>query len=419
MSELINNREQRIEVMKNLVRQLHSGAQEEAVRCQLEDLLEEVDYADVFTMERQLIQEGISVESIQELCDMHTRVLARHLDPVETPETTPGHPVHTFLQENRELLIRIKEIRRLYAQIEKMDDEEDALPVMRDIQAQLNDLMDVDKHYRRLENLLFPLFEKKGITGPPAVMWGKHDEARHILKETTRGLQAIDHIPAGEAKAFNSLGVDAAVSAVEDMIYKEEKILFPTALDTLDEAEWHQVYLETPEIGYCLYVPEDEWAPSKAAASNVIQSEKIPTAGGRVQLPTGSFSLQELAAALAVMPFDVTFVDREDVVKYFSPGKDRVFDRTKAILGRKVQYCHPPKSVDVVERILEDFKSGSEDRARFWINMGPRMILISYYAVRGEDGSYLGTMEVTQDVTEIRKLEGEQRLLDYDASPAQ
>ncbi len=134
----------------------------------------------------------------------------------------------------------------------------------------------------------------------------------------------------------------------------------------------------------------------------------------RVQMPTGSFQLEELIRTFSALPFDLTFVDKDDTVRYFSPGKNRVFERSRTILGRKVQYCHPPKSVHIVNQILADFKSGDQDQARFWIQMGPRLVYIVYYALRGEDGSYQGTLEVTQDATGIRELDGERRLLEYD-----
>jgi len=411
MNKPTEDRQQRIETMKKLVRQLHEGAAEEEVRRQLETLLDKADYADVFQMEMQLIEEGIPQESIQKLCDAHTRVLSGHLDRQETPETQPGHPVHTFLKENRELARRIQQIRSLMEEVEGLEEGEDALPVMRKITGALYDLMEVENHYRRKEHLLFPYLEKKDITGPPAVMWGKHDEIREGLQEAVQGLQGLKELPADEARAYNARTVSKAVTAVEDMIYKEEKILFPTALDTLSEQEWYQVYLESPEIGYSLYVPGEEWEPE-----DIQPAEMLASAGenGRVRMPSGSFKMDELLSLFSTLPVDLTFVDQDDTVRYFSPGKDRVFERTRADLGRKVQNCHPPKSLHTVLRILRDFKSGAQDRARFWIQMGPRKIYIVYYALRDEDGSYLGTLEVTQDITEIQKLEGERRLLQYD-----
>ncbi len=416
MSELIDHRQERIEIMKALIRQLHEGTGEGKIRRQLETMLDEADYADVFEMEVQLIEEGIDQESIQELCDTHTRVLSNHLDLQETPQTNPGHPVHTFLQENVELTVRCQKIRLLMEEVADLEDGGDALPLMRDIQGLLNDLMDVDKHYRRKENLLFPYFEKKDIPGPPAVMWGKHDETRRMLRLTIQGLQDIDRLRAAEARAYNTLAVGAAVSAVEDMIYKEEKILFPTALDLLTDREWYQITRQSPEIGFCLYDPEFEWRPE---GIEVDEAPAFPGQEGRIQMPTGAFKLEELLAVFSTLPVDLTFVDRDDTVRYFSPGKERIFDRNRAILGRKVQYCHPPKSVHTVNRILKDFKSGAQDRAQFWIQMGPRKIHIAYYALRDEEGSYLGTLEVTQDITEIQALEGERRLLEYDEPPTE
>lgn len=414
MSELIDNRQQRIEIMKSLVRQLHEGSEEGKIRRQLETMLDEADYSDVFLMEVQLIEEGIDQESILELCDTHTRVLSGHLDLQETPETNPGHPVHTFLQENKELTLRTQKIRFLMEEVQGLDYGADGLPLMREIHGLLNELMDVDKHYRRKENLLFPYFEKKDIPGPPAVMWGKHDQTREMLQLTIQGLQEIDSIRAAEAGAYNLLAVQPAIESVDDMIYKEEKILFPTSLDILTEQEWYEIYQQSPEIGYCLYVPEFEWVPE---GGKPLEIDTPQARDDRIQMPTGAFKLEELISVMGAVPYDITFVDREDTVRYFSPGKDRIFDRTRAILGRKVQYCHPPKSVQTVNQILEDFKSGKQDRARFWIAMGPRKIYIVYYALRDEDGNYQGTLEVTQDITEIQALEGERRLLAYDEGP--
>jgi len=411
MTEIINNRQQRIEIMKSLVRQLHDGSSEEKIRKQLETMLDEADYSDVFVMEVQLIEEGISEESILELCDTHTRVLSSHLDLQETPQTNPGHPVHTFVEENKELTKLTQRIRLLIKKVDQLKDDQDALPLMQDIQSLLNELMDVDKHYRRKENLLFPYFEKNDVPGPPAVMWGKHDETRTLLKGTILGLQQTNQILAAEARAYNLFAVSTALESVEDMIYKEEKIILPTSLDLLTEEDWYLIYLESPEIGYCLYVPEIDWMPEGIDLSDLAPSV---SKSDRVQMPTGSFQLEELIRTFSALPFDLTFVDKDDTVRYFSPGKNRVFERSRTILGRKVQYCHPPKSVHIVNQILADFKSGDQDQARFWIQMGPRLVYIVYYALRGEDGSYQGTLEVTQDATGIRELDGERRLLEYD-----
>lgn len=414
MSEVINNRQQRIDVMKSLIRRLHEGGGEDEVQQALDLQLAESAYGDVFMMEMQLIQEGIPAESIQRLCDTHTRVLKKQLDQQETPAQLPGHPVHTFLMENRQLAATTAAVRGLIDRLREIADASDATPVMREIQQQLNDLMDVDKHYKRKENLLFPHFEKNNLPGPPTVMWGKDDEVRTLLRETIHGLQQIDTLEASEARAYADLAVTPAITAVDEMIYKEEKILFPTALDLLTEQDWYEVYLQSDEYGYCLVAPTATWQP----VGGVHTADRNPAAeGGRIHMPTGSFSLDELIATFQHLPFDLTFVDKDDTVRYFSPGKDRIFDRSRAILGRKVQYCHPPKSVHIVNKIVEDFRSGRQNQARFWITMRGRFILICYYALRGQAGDYMGTLEVTQDLTELRSLEGERRLLTYDQEP--
>lgn len=414
MSEVINNRQKRVDIMKSLIRQLDEGVTEERVKLQLETMLDEADYSDVFIMEVQLVKEGITAERIQELCDTHTRVLKKHLDLQETPETLPGHPVHTFVQENKELGKTTGTIRVILEKIEKLNQEEDVTELMQGIQQLLNNLMDVDKHYRRKENLLFPYFEKNQLPGPPLVMWGKHDEIRKQLRETIKALQQIESIAAAEAHAFGTFTILPTLESVDDMVYKEEKIMFPTALDLLTEQDWYDIYLQSDEYGYCLYAPQFEWTPEGAIAQEMVKSS---TTGGRVQMPTGNFSLEELIAMFSTLPFDLTFVDADDTVRYFTPGQNRIFDRSRAILGRKVQYCHPPKSVHIVNKIIKDFKDGSQEKACFWINMGGKFLYICYYAVRDAKGSYLGTLEVTQDLTEIRTLEGERRLLEYDTNP--
>lgn len=143
------------------------------------------------------------------------------------------------------------------------------------------------------------------------------------------------------------------------------------------------------------------------------REEAATNCEGLLQSETGSLSKEELEALLDSLPVDVTFVDKNDSVKYFNKAEKRIFVRTKSVIGRKVQQCHPQKSIDVVNRIVEALKTGKKDVAEFWINMNNRLIHIRYFAVRDKDAKYLGTMEVTQDITDIKKIEGERRLLSW------
>lgn len=410
MSELINNKQERINKMKTLIRKLHEGKAEPGqVQHQLEALLEEADYSDVFAMEVQLIEEGIKEEEIQRLCDVHTAVLKKQLDRQETPATVPGHPVRTFLAENAQLENEIRSLRSLFQSISEMPNEKDASILMHMINAHFNSLMDVDKHYRRKENLLFPFFEKKEISGPPAVMWGKHDEVREMMKNSIEGLQNAKPISAEEATAFIQFALEPTLAQIEEMIYKEAKILFPMAVETLSDTEWYEIYLQSDEIGFCLIDPKDEWQPK-----DLQEMPEMTASQGKIKLPSGTFSVEELTKVLNTVPVDMTFVDKDDTVRYFTQGKERIFDRNRTILGRKVQYCHPPSSVHIVEKILQDFKSGKQDEANFWIQIKGQFIYIRYFAMRDENENYLGTLEVSQDLTELRALEGERRILEYD-----
>jgi hypothetical protein len=180
------------------------------------------------------------------------------------------------------------------------------------------------------------------------------------------------------------------------------------SMDKLTDDDWYSVYQQTNEFGYCLFDPQTEWAPEGFTTGEVTYNT-----GNSIPLSTGSFSLNEMEALFRTLPIDITFVDKDDKVKFFSLGPDRIFTRNRAIIGRDVRMCHPPSSVNVVEQILSDFKSGTQSSAAFWIQMQGRFIYIEYFALRGKNGEYLGTIEFTQDLTKLRALEGEQRLLSY------
>ncbi|MQY78496.1 MAG: DUF438 domain-containing protein, partial [Bacteroidetes bacterium] len=238
--------------------------------------------------------------------------------------------------------------------------------------------------------------------------WGKHDETRELLKTAIEALNVSGDITTDEVEALIAMVLKPASDSVADMTMKEEQILFPMCMDKLSETEWYEIYKQTIEIGFCLYDPTDEWKP-EGIEEVVVESAD----GSDIQLPSGNFSQTELLTILNTLPIDMTFVDRNDKVRYFSQGKHRIFHRNRAILNRDVRMCHPPSSVDIVEQILIDFKSGKEDRAPFWIQMGEKFIYIEYFALQNEKGNYLGTLEVSQDITDVRKLKGEQRLLSY------
>jgi DUF438 domain-containing protein len=408
MSELINNSQSRKELLKHMILQLHEGVAPEAVRARMVELLTKIPYGEVVEVEQELISEGLPESEVLRLCDIHSQALEGHIDLSGMKIVAPGHPVDTFKRENHELEKAVRQLHELFSQAEAELSGTGKDKYLNKVKGLFNNLMDVDKHYRRKENLLFPFLEKYGITGPPKVMWGKHDETRDLLKNAINALNMPGDISPEMMQLKAELHLNPAVKAITDMIMKEEEILLPMTLDKLTETDWYQIYKQTNEIGYCLYDPDVTWKPQGAEITEETSAEE-----GNISLPSGKFTSEELLAILNTLPVDLTFVDRNDKVKYFSQGNERIFDRNRAILGRDVRMCHPPSSVHIVDQIVADFKSGKADSAPFWIQMGGKFIHIEYFALRNEKGEYLGTLEMSQDLTEKRKISGDQRLLTY------
>lgn len=409
MSELIDNGGlDRKDLLKHLILQLHAGAAPAQVQRQLVRMLGQVPYGLVVEVEQELMADGMPPEEVTRLCHLHGAAMEGALDLSGAREATPGHPVHTFKLENAALVSEIAALRSAVAELEALPPDASPAPALLAIRAQLNAVSDVEKHYLRKEHLLFPFLEKHGITGPPKVMWAKHDEARALLAGAHEAL-AVAPASVEEARAAVALTVAPAAQAVREMVDREENILLPMSLDTLEELEWWEIARQSAEIGFCLVDPVEDWRPGSIPADE--PATAVP--GARIRLPTGSLSPQELEAIVKVLPVDLTYVDAEDRVRWFSHGSDRVFARSRAVLGRQVQYCHPPSSVGTVERILEGFRAGAQDRAAFWIDRRGRFVHIEYVALRDEAGAYLGCLEVTQDLTARRALAGEQRLLSW------
>ncbi|MDD2214018.1 MAG: DUF438 domain-containing protein [Oscillospiraceae bacterium] len=436
MSQEINNHQHRVQLIKDILRQLHEGKSIEAVTAQFEQGFGSVDASEISAAEQQLIAEGLPVAEIQALCDVHAAVFKGSLADIhrpqvpeaQPPEAQPGHPINTLIRENRALerLIEKTLEPRLAAW------SADPRPALQaPLQATLEQLLQIDRHYSRKENLYFPYLEQKGIAGPPQVMWGVDDEIRAGLKTFYRELAQND---VSGVAAFRQV-----LKRLEEMIFKEERILVPLLQESLSPDAWVSIARESAELGYCLISPPPLWpdplqaqpaAPDAAAAAPTAAAAATSDAGpdaalppdkGQLSLRTGQLSAAQMEAILNTLPVDLTFVDDQDRVRYFSEGRERVFPRTRSIIGRQVVNCHPPASVHIVEGIIRDFRSGAKDQEDFWIRMGDKMILIRYYALRDREGRYLGVLEATQDIAPLRALEGEKRLVsgqNADGSPA-
>ena len=398
MSDIINNREYRRDVLKQLISELHGGTSVDEVKQKFEETFSGVSATEISEVEQALIADGMPVAEVQRLCDVHAAVFKGSIED-HAPESgfdDPAHPAQVFKAENRAIGELIAQcIRPRLAALPNNANAQNELLI------ELSRLVQIEKHYQKKENLFFPYLEQYGITAPPKVMWGIDDEIRKLLKD------AKEAVTMGSATEDIQAKAELLLTRVEEMIYKEENILLPMMMDALSPDEWKVISDGSGDFGYCLIDPPAKWDPSAT------RKEKIPSSvkSGIITLPTGSLQLEELIQTLNTLPFDITFVDRDDTVRYFSQGTDRIFARTNAVIGRKVTNCHPPASVHIVEKIVADFKSGAKDHEDFWIHMGSRFVLIRYFAVRSQAGEYMGTLEVTQDIAPIQAIEGEKRLL--------
>ncbi len=394
----------RIEELKSIIRELHDGKSPEEQKERFARLLAQVSPSEIAEMEQSLIADGMPEDEVKRLCDVHVAVFADSLDKQDKPLVSPGHPVHTFQKENSAIGELADKARFILGDIESPPDEKTLRTWGDDLTGILEKISAVEKHYVRKENQLFPVLEDHGISGPSKVMWAIHDDIRKMLKKTRQDLASRD---------YDSVAVDGIVlvTAISDMIYKEENILFPMCLETFSEADWARVYEGSEEIGFALIKPDTGWEPAEGPLAEA-PPERRGAGEAPIWLNTGGLTPNQLDLVLNNLPLDITFVDAGDRVQYYS-GKERIFPRSPGIIGRSVQNCHPPSSVNVVENILDAFKNGEKDSAEFWIQSEGKFIHIRYFAIRNEDGTYEGTLEVSQEVSGIRALEGERRLLDW------
>lgn len=377
----------RKEKLKEIIKKLHKGHTVEQVQEAFAEHFGSVSAEEISLAEQALIDEGMPVTEVQRLCDVHAAVFKGSIDEIHAwPEVAmqENHPLTVFKAENKALAALLEGLR---AAVGRGD--------LAYLRREAPKLSGIDSHYKIKENLFFPFLEQRGVSGPPKVMWGVDDEIRGEIKAALAGLES------GGTEALR-----AAITRVEDMAFKEENILLPMLIEHLTKDEWRKVADGLPEFGAFLIAPPEAWKGNEG-------SGKRPggLSGGRVTLPTGDFGVDELTALLNTLPLDITFVDREGKVRYFSQGAERAFPRTVSVLGREVSNCHPPKSVHIVEKIVEDLRAGRKDVEDFWIRMGDKLILIRYFALRGPDGEYLGVLETTQNIAPLQAITGEKRLM--------
>lgn len=394
--------------IKEAIRQLHAGVPPEQVKEKFRSVLEGTGSLEIAKIEEELAKEGMKREEMRKLCDVHMAIFKEQLEK-QMPNMKPSQPISILMEEHKIMLQLAEKLVSLANKILKINDLRYVTEEIHQVEHVTEDFTDAEKHYLREEIVLFPIVEKHGITEPPAIMWMEHDQIRE-QKKTLQ--QLVKNVNAQNFQDFRSKLWEIAKS-LSDLLashfYKENNILFPAAMSVVTEAEWIDIRKEFDEIGYCCFTPSELTAPTP---SETIVAQ-APVSEGVLNFETGNLTKEQLEALLNTLPVDVTFVDANDTVQYFNKPDKRFFVRTKAVIGRKVAKCHPEKSLHIVSRIVESFKTGKKNVAEFWITMNNRFLLIRFFAVRDGNGKYLGTMEVVQDLTDLKKLEGESRLLDW------
>ena len=423
--------EERKALIAQYLERLNDGEDIESVREDFARNFKDVSGGEISTAEQELIAGGVPMEKVLRLCDVHASLFEGHVSCAHNTgavEETPGHPVWTMRQENDRIMAfindRVKPDVKRTCMLTEASSAAEREGIVAILKADMEAFDEVFIHYKRKEELLFPHLERHDITGPSKVMWGKDDEVRNAV----HGAEALLETAYGEYDSQLLAGVadylDEAVEGALSMVSKEENVLIPLSLEHLSATQWTQIASEENEFGHAFGVNPPAWHADPLELANDKLNEMEATASGKntenssdtrtsqdetIHLSTGEFTLAQLEAVFATIPLDITFVDANDKTRYFSHGDTRAFPRPKSCLGRDVYDCHPPKSQEAVRRILTEFKSGKRDVSEFWFKAMGKFLYVRYFAVRDEEGNYLGALETTQDIGPIKALEGENR----------
>ena len=395
MSEFTKNKAKRVEKLVELFRLVIQDEMTSESVANYQQVIELAGPADVIEVVDQLVQLQIPMPLLKKGINKALNLLNKPLQ--EFPYTAPpsGSFLHALNQNNEQIDLRLKAIRPLLKEINQGNHL-----VKNELKDKFTDLSKIDLHYQIKENIFFPLVEKHlPDYRCLQVMWSFHDDIRRNLQEVIQLLDAEDF----DLKRFNRLAGDLFFN-IYAIKFREERILFPVVSGIIPENELNALIPESIEIGFPFISPEILPETTKAATS------ELP---GEVDLKTGYLSAEQIRLIFNHLPVDITYVDENNKVKFFSTPEKRIFRRTNSIIGRDVKNCHPHESVHVVEQIVEAFRNGEKDKASFCIQMKGEFILIQYFAVRNEQGYYKGVVEVSQEITEIRNIQGEQRLLDW------
>lgn len=399
-----SGKQQRLDLLKSYLMRLNDGEPLETVRAEFVKNFSAVDASEIMEAEQELLRGGVPLEQIQQLCDVHSALfhgsthgekenhyeefrdtleVAKEQEPSapamtnvntdksETLIAVKGHPLQTFTRENEALKLLIE---KAQMQLERGENCLDTLKQIRDIAI----------HYAKKGDLLYPMLKVRyDIIGPSQVMWSLDDEIRAELSALVK---AVNYDGAWMER------VRGVLQRANEMIYKEANILFPVCAANFTEEEWKQIYRDSKDYAECLGVKAETWNDAELS-----DAPSMSVDNGKVVLPTGEFSIDQLRALLNTLPLEISFVDADNINRYFNEGP-KVFKRPMSALGREVFTCHPPKIEPMVRKIIDDFRNNRRDQVPVWMTKNGHPVLVNYMAVRDKSGKYLGAMEVVQDM---------------------
>lgn len=413
MSEFINNNEARVDSLFEFCFRLIKGEKGAELIKKHQHAIDHLTPNDIVLVVHRLVEEGVPMEDLKVGINKALNVFHKVIHNHPKAKVQENHFLGIMMQENAELDSRLKEIKPLAKNINRIENTQELANELSLLKEKIVELGEMEKHYQRKENIFFPYFENQYPDYKClGVMWSIHDDIRRVQKQLVVELQA-DFV---DLKLINRLLGDLFFFMYA-IISREEYLLFPVALNAVSEDLWDEMNNQSSEIGFSFI---DAPKFNQTEKKSVMKSDKVlveeldmeQLGETMLNFETGLMSLKQVMMLLNHLPVDITMIDENDRVCFFSNPKERFFPRSKAIIGRTVQNCHPPESVHVVTDLVVAFKSGAKDSESFWIQMKGRFVLIQYFALRDEDNVYKGCIEVSQDVTDIRKLDGEKRLMD-------
>lgn len=387
--------------LKEYLERLNEGEELERVRADFREQFAHVDPADILTAEQEMLASGTPVSQVQKLCDVHAALFqGAVLDQIfhdnrkalaEELMNIPGHPLNRFVRENQVLTDLIGQIRTCIEKGEGFWEE-------------FTRFRGVATHYAMKGDLIYPLLKVKyGISGPSDVMWTNDDEIRDELSILTRlgGGEtgyAAEHLTDKDEEKQRLLAV---LTRAEEMIHKENNILFAICARHFTKEDWLLIYHDFDGYERTLLEDMPQWEEAERMKGSRRDNHPEPCTEEKISFQLGSLTKRQLTAILNSVPLEITFIDENNINTYYNDGW-KLFKRPAQSLGREVFSCHPPKVEPMVRRILEDLRSGRKDRVPIWMVKGGRNVLVTYMAVREPDGTYLGTMELIQDLEEAR-----------------